>query len=287
MQFRILGRTGLQVSEVGFGGALVGIRNYLGEYDPSVADDECRSVDAVRRALDVGLNFLDTAPAYGHGLGESIYGKAIAGRRHECILSTKCGPRQPAEIRRSCEESLERLGTDCIDVYQLHGGCYTQDEVTGILERGGLETLEALRTEGKIRYLGFTAEVGNEAATRLVASGRFDVMQIRYNLFYQDNCDLIGRRGIMFAAEAVGMGITLMRPLASGIVGNWMEAVAPGVAAQIDLPRQLLNYVLSNKLVDVAIVGMRRAEEVDENNAISDDASTRLDLPELHHRWMR
>lgn len=284
MQHRILGRTGLSVSEVGFGGGPAGIAGYLGRYDPNDQGDRRAMLDALDYALDIGLNFLDTAPAYGDGIGESLYGEVIGRRRDECVVSTKFAARDAEGIRRSCEESLTRLRTDHVDILQFHGAVYTEEEVDGILERGGLEALEALRDEGKVRFIGFTGEAANSAMRRLVDSGRFDVMQVRYNLMYQEAYDLVAGRGIMAQAEKLDMGMTLMRPLTSGLFGRWLEAVAPEVATQLDLPALLLNWVLSNPLMDVAIVGMRSVDEVRRNSEISDDVASRLDLKELHRR---
>ena len=86
------------------------------------------------------------------------------------------GSRDPAQIRASCEASLRRLQTDCIAVYQFHGGWYDPDDVAAILDHGGLETLRALREEGKIRFLGFTAEAPTGGVSELIATGAFDVV---------------------------------------------------------------------------------------------------------------
>src|SRR5260370_40076669 len=91
MRSRTLGRTGLRVSEIGFGGAPAGIAHYIEPWDPAAAAERDSVVRAVRRGLDLGLNYLDTAPGYGAGLGEEIYGEAIAGRRDEVVLATKPG----------------------------------------------------------------------------------------------------------------------------------------------------------------------------------------------------
>lgn len=284
MQHRILGRTGLSVSEIGFGGAVVGITNYLGRHDPADPATAAEVEAALDRALDLGLNFLDTAPAYGNGIGEELYGRVIGRRRAECILSTKFGARDPEGIRHSCEASLRRLRTDVIDILQFHGGYYDPPEIARILDGGGLETLEALRDEGKVRYIGFTAEAPTEGLYRLVATGRFDVMQIRYNVMYQNAYDLVNHRGIMQEAEKAQMGITLMRPLASGLFQRWLQAAAPELLAAADWHRLLLDWVLSNRLVDVAIVGMRTVAEVEQNNALSEAGLGTLDLEALHHR---
>ena len=285
MQYRTLGRTGLRVSEIGFGGAVVGIANYIEPWDPYDSASQAQVVRALHRALDLGLNYLDTAEGYGDGISEEILGRVIGPRREGCVVATKVTSRDPTAIRAACEASLRRLQTDVIDVYQFHGGWYDRDDVTAILERGGLETMLALRQEGKIRFLGFTAEAPTGGVSRLIATGTFDVLQIRYNLMYQHACDFVNDRGVMFEAEAQSMGIVTMRTLTSGTFQKLMPAAFESPPDPAQVHRLLLQYVLSNPFVDVAIVGMRRPEEVESNVAIAEDLGGRLDLPGLHHRF--
>src|SRR5256885_768927 len=149
MRYRTLGRTGLRVSEIGFGGAPAGIAHYIESWDSAAEAERVSVIRAVQRGLDLGLNYLDTAPGYGNGVGEAIFGEAIRGRRHEVVLATKTGARDREGILRSVEESLQRLGTDYLDVLQFHGGWYSPEDVAKILHQGGLETYQRLRAEGK------------------------------------------------------------------------------------------------------------------------------------------
>jgi aryl-alcohol dehydrogenase-like predicted oxidoreductase len=286
MQTRLLGRTGLRVSEIGFGGAPAGIANYLEPWDPAGAGETESLVAAIHRALDLGLNYFDTAPGYGDGAGEALFGRALAGRRDRASLATKTGARDAEGIRRSVEASLRRLQTDVIDVLQFHGGWYPPEDVERILGEG-LPSYQALRDQGKIRFLGFTAEGPSGGVSQLIATDAFDVLQVRYNLLYQHTCDHVNDAGVMREAEARGMGIVTMRTLTSGIFQKLMRQVFPAALAPAELDRLCLGYVLSNPLVDVAIIGMRRAAEVEANVAISDDAGARLDLVALHHRQVQ
>jgi uncharacterized protein len=280
---RVLGRTGLRVSEVGFGGAPAGIPDYLERWDPSGASETASLTAAIHRALDLGINYFDTAPGYGDGTGEALFGRALAGRHDGVVLATKTGARDAMGIRQSVEASLRRLQTDVIDVLQFHGGWYPPEDVARIMAEG-LATYQALRDEGKIRYLGFTAEGPSGGVSQLIATGAFDVLQVRYNILYQHTCDHVNDAGVMREAEQRGMGIVTMRSLTSGIFQKLMCQAFPETMGPVDLDRFCLNYVLSNPLVDVAIAGMRRAAEVEANAALSEDAETRLDLAALHHR---
>jgi aryl-alcohol dehydrogenase-like predicted oxidoreductase len=284
MQYRILGRTGLRVSEIGFGGAQVGIANYMGKWDPTAEKEQATIIEALNLALDLGLNYIDTAPAYGDGIGEEILGRVIGKRRSECVVATKVSSYDPRSVLDSVEQSLRRLQTDVIDVMQYHGGDYPQEDVDTILRGGGLDAFRKLRDQGKVRFLGFTAELPSCGVAQLIATGAFDVMQIRYNFMYQGACDFISERGVMREAEGQKMGIAIMRPMTSGILQGLMKRAFPELS-EADLGAFLLNYVLSNPFVDVAIIGMRRAEEVERNNAISDKTAMRLDLAQAHDRF--
>src|SRR5260370_39507856 len=112
MRYRTLGRTGLRVSEIGFGGAPAGIAHYIEPWDPAAADERGSVVRAIRRGLDLGLNYVDTAPGYGAGLGEEIYGEAIAGRRGGGGLGTKTGARGPASTPRRARQRPPGPGSE-------------------------------------------------------------------------------------------------------------------------------------------------------------------------------
>ena len=285
MQTRILGRTGLEVSEVGIGCGAFGVRNYLRPWDPDAAPAQRRTNEMVHRALELGYNYFDTAPGYGRS--EEMAGIALQGHREEVVLATKVSAGQwtPEQIRRSVEASLRRLRTDVIDVLQFHGGWFAGDEADQVLQRGGVETFRLLREEGKVRFLGFTTEGPSGGVERLIDSDAFDVMQVQYSLMYQHACDFEFDMGIMRQAEARNMGIVLMRPFTSGRFQKLMAMAFPRIPEE-DVARLLLNYVLSNPLVDVALAGVRDVRAVEQNNAVSDDTASRIDLPALHNPWV-
>jgi len=288
MQYRTLGRTGLRVSEVGVGGAQFGIPNYMGHWDPYTEDAQ-RAVSAtIHRALDLGYNYFDTAPGYGNGRSEEMVGAALAGHRDQAVIATKVSHGQwtPEGIRQSVEQSLRRLRVDVIDLIQFHGGWYKADDAEQILARGGLETFQRLRDEGKVRYIGFTTEGPTAAVEQIIATGAFDTMQVRYNLMYQHPSDWENNEGIIRQAEAKGMGIILMRPMTSGIFQRLMAATFPQIPAE-EVGRLLLNYVLSDPYVDVALIGMREPHLAELNAAISDDVASRIDLAALHYRFAK
>ena len=288
MQYRTLGRTGLRLSEIGVGGAQFGLTNYMGAWD-AYSDEAQRATTAtVHRALELGYTYFDTAPGYGDGRAEEMLGIALQGRRDEVALATKVSGGQwtPEGIRASVEASLRRLRSDVIDVIQFHDGWYHPDQVAQILRGGGLETFQQLQQEGKVRFIGFTAEGPSAGVEELIATGAFDTMQIRYSLLFQHPSDWENNEGVIRQADAQGMGIILMRPLTSGVFQRLMASAFPEIDT-LRVGRLLLNYVLSDPYVDVALVGMREPRFVDLNNEISDDVASRIDLAQLHDRYVR
>ena len=179
MQKRILGKTGIEVSPMGMGCWAIGgpwwMTDEDGERGPAgwgrVDDDEL--VRTIHRAIDLGINVFDTAANYGCGHSERIVGKAVADRRDRVIIATKFGHRIDettremrvddskilGNMRQDCENSLRRLNTDYIDIYQLHAGGY--DPVEAVAVR---DVLEDLVQEGKIRAYGWSTDDPDRAA---------------------------------------------------------------------------------------------------------------------------
>ena len=281
MRYRTLGRTGLEVSEVGFGGAPLGIPNYQEAWDPWAEETTRSAVDAIHRAIDLGYNYFDTAPSYGDGRSEELMGQGLAGKRTQVYLASKTewhGQSRDDVLARA-ESSLQRLGTDYLDVLQFHGGDYKPEDVEHILHGGPLDAYQRLKEAGKIRFIGITAE---EPVTLrpLIETGLFDVIQIRYNIIYQN-----AWHNILPLARENNLGVVLMRPLSSGVFQKMMRLARPDIDQYLDLYAVALNYVLSDPNVTTAIVGMRRAVEAERNNALSDANEQRMDLDWLHDRF--
>ena len=200
MERRTFGRTGLQVSVLGFGGAELG-------FDAGVTD--ARVAALLHPGLDAGLNVIDTASAY--LASEQLLGRALAGRRDRVLLFSKCGATDgfsrsdwtAAGIRAQVEQSLRALRTDHLDLLQLHS-CGLD-----VLQKGeATDTLEALRKEGKTRLIGYSGDGPN--AVWAVKSGRFDSLQTSINVADQRVID-----EALPLAVAAGMGVIAKRPVAN------------------------------------------------------------------------
>lgn len=169
---RTLGRSGIEVSALGLGCWAIGGPFWAGETPLGWGEvDDNESIRAIHAALDLGINFFDTANVYGAGHSERVLGRALAGRRSQVIIATKFNAvfdeqtRQvigadasPEGIRRACEDSLRRLNTDYIDLYQFHDNSYPADRAEPVRE-----TLEELVKEGKIRFYGWSTDFPDRA----------------------------------------------------------------------------------------------------------------------------
>jgi aryl-alcohol dehydrogenase-like predicted oxidoreductase len=275
------------VSEIGFGGAPAGLANYLQAWDPASDAAAEQIVQTVRRAVELGVTYLDSAPGYGRGRSEEMLGVALEDRRPGLTVATKVTGDDADTVRRSIEASARRLRVDQIDVIQYHGTWYSEEQVGRILGPGGaLEGMRRARDEGLVRFLGFTTEGTNGPASTLVRSGAFDVIQVCYNLLFQHPYDPSRQAGLMYEAASQDMGIITMRSLTSGTFQRWLRHLDPTVEQRVDVPAALLAFVLSNPLVSVALVGMRSPAEAEANVAASEDDRYRIDPDALHQRYV-
>lgn len=200
MQRRPFGSTGLEVSVLGFGGAELG-------FDEGVTDETVAAL--LHPAIDAGLNVIDTASAY--LASEQLLGRALVGRRDRVHLFTKCGATDgfsrsdwsPAGLRAQLERSLTALQTDHVELLQLHSFSVE------VLERGeAIDTLEALKREGKTRFIGYSGD--GARAEWAVRCGRFDALQTSVNVADQQVLDA----ALPMAAEAK-LGVIAKRPVAN------------------------------------------------------------------------
>ncbi len=318
MNLRTLGRTGLRVSEIGYGAWGIGAKQWIGARDED-------STAALERALDLGLNFIDTALAYGEGHSERIVGKVARSRKDKVFVATKIPPKNhrwpaareipvsevyPAEhLVRCTEQSLRNLGLETLDLQQLH---VWTDEFCGQGE--WLSTMDRLKREGKIRHFGVSlGEHTPENGIKLVESGVIDTVQVIYNLFDQGPEDrlfpkcLEHRVGVIARVPFDEGGLTgKITPETTFPEGDFrngyfrgdrkreiQERVGRLVAGLgIELPRlpeTALRFTLSHPAVSTVIPGMRTIRNVEANCAAGDGKGLAPDLLARcrPHRWIR
>lgn len=193
-----LGRTGLEVSRIGFGG--IPIQRLSGD----------EAVRVVRRCLDLGVTFLDTANGY--TTSEERIGRAIAGRREEVVIATKTGARDRATAEEHLALSLKRLNTDYIDLWQFHS-VSTFEAYEQVLGPGGaMEAAQAALQAGKIRHIGFSSH-SMDVALKLVPSGHFETIQFPFNFVTHEPA-----QALLPLAREHDVGFIAMKPLAGGLL---------------------------------------------------------------------
>jgi aryl-alcohol dehydrogenase-like predicted oxidoreductase len=273
----VLGRTGLEVSRIALGGYPFGGVNLAQGWDPWSDDGRRTAVATINRALDLGVNYIDTAPAYGAGNSETLIGEVMRTRRDESVLATKVGWSGLNEkaVRDSVHASLQRLQTDHLDLVQFHGGMYTQEEFDHIITGGPLDALLELQAGGEVRFIGLTAEEP-WTARPFLARTEFDVVQLAYNLIYQ-----AAARHVLDEARAIDAGVVTMRTMTSGIFQRTAKLLAPEWQQARDIYEVSLKFVLSDSRVHAAIVGMRWPAEVERNVALVESYQPDFDLADL------
>ena len=287
MEYVQFGKTGARVSRLGFGGAVAGLKNYLYSYDPDTDEAKRLVHEALETALELGVSYFDTAPGYGNGRSETMFGEVLAGVDPKKIfLATKCQATDYDGVRKSLEESLKRLKRDYVDLLQIHGNSYSDEKVRELLATHGMvESMEQMKKEGLIRFIGFTSEDNNRGLFDLMNSGRFDAVQMCYNFLFQHGYEPSRPFGSLLAAEENRLGTITMRAPTSGTFQRWMKMIRPD--DNFDYGPALVQFVLSNPYVDVVLAGMRTAARVRQNAAIVDDRAGRISLDEVHGRYVK
>lgn len=283
MRKRRLGHTGMEVSEVAFGGVEIGLPYGIGIESTADMLSEQEAIQLLRAALDAGINFFDTARMY--GLSENLMGKAFRGRREETIISTKCRHFRDATgnlprdnqlkefIETSLRESLEALQTSYVDIFMLH-----QADLE-ILDNATIANVfKQLKQSGTICATGASTYTPEETEKALV-SGNWDVLQVPFNLMDQ-------RQGNLFTeAKQKGVGVVVRSVLMKGLLSDRGKNLHPAlkeVETHISQYNQLLGdtctslpelatkFALSFDEVASVLVGMDRVEYLQQSLATAD-----------------
>ncbi len=317
MQYRRLGRTGLRVSEIGFGGWAIG-----GSWGKQ---DDNESLKALHAAVDAGVNFIDTAASYGDGKSERLIGKVLKDYEDKIFVATKTPPingpwppspyckaseRYPEKyLRENVEERLRNLNVDCLDILQLHTWTRAWNN-----DPEPLDILKQLQYEGKIKYIGIsTPEHDQNSVIDLMRRGYLDVVQVIYNIFEQEpSAELLP------TAHAHNVGVIVRVAFDEGALtgkftedttfpeddfrqryfaGDRLERTVKRVntiqseieETEYSMPQTALKFSLSHPAVSTVIPGMRNVAQVEANTAVSDLPEFSADvLGKLQkHAWRR
>ncbi|MER7890154.1 aldo/keto reductase [Micromonospora sp. NPDC094482] len=317
MKYRLLGRTGVWVSEISLGTMTFGGKDHP-VYRTMGALGQEQVNQVVGTALDAGVNFIDTADVYADGESEEMLGRAIGQRRRDVVLATKLmapvgsGPNDQGlsrlHVMRALEDSLRRLKTDYVDLYQIHN----YDHVTPLEET--LSALDDAVRQGKVRYIGCSNLAAWQISKALGISklhnqAKFVANQTHYSLVSRD-----AERDLVPMAEDEGLSLTVWSPLAGGFLSGKFDRggmtteqdsrraqvgvdfvqfdeekgfkvvdVLRTVAArhEVSPSRAAIAWLLAQRAVTSVIVGARKLEQLTDNIAASDLALTEQDLAEL------
>ncbi|RPJ62532.1 MAG: aldo/keto reductase [Acidobacteria bacterium] len=317
MQTKRLGRTGLEITRIGFGAWAVGGGEYAFGWG---SQDDHDSVAAIERAVAEGVNWIDTAPVYGLGRSEEVVGRAlkqIGPARRPCVF-TKCSlvwddssrqishSLEPASIRREAEASLRRLGVDAIDLYQIHWPGPWGQPPANIEE--GWRTLADLQREGKVRHLG-VSNFSVEEMERIAAIAPIGSLQPPYSLLRRKI-----EADVLPYCEAHDIGVIVYSPMQAGLLSGKMtrermesmpaddwrkgsrEFMEPRLTANLEFVEALrrvggrfgrtpgelaVAWTLRHPAVTAAIVGFRRPQQVSEILAAGDLKLSPADVDEI------
>ncbi len=288
MKYRVLGKTDLRVSEVGFGAWAIGGNAHGNSYGPT---DDKQSLAAIERAIELGCNFFDTADVYGHGHSEELLGQALREHRSEVIIATKVGgdfyhgaPRMnfnPDYLEFALGKTCERLGSDYIDLYQLHN-----PPIQLVKDGRVFKTLEKLKAAGKIRHYGISIHDPQEGLLAM-RDHELGAIQVAFNLLRQEAKNQLFRE-----ANKNNVGIIAREPLANGFLagklntessflqGDIRHNFPPDYISQLTLATDKLRFlesnsrtlaqatirfVLDHKEVSTVIPGVKTREQVEED----------------------
>lgn len=231
--YRILGKTGLKVSSVGSG---VGITP---------------NAEVIARAIDLGVNYFDTARGYGEGNSERITGAALKGKRHKVVLATKTDARTRADVLKDMDASLKALNTDYVDIWHLHSRD-TPDTITD----EAIEACEMLKKQGKTRFIGVSTHDVNAVVDRIVKLGKFNVVQTTYS--YAIGAPF--RNAAIAKLHEAGIGVVAMKVII---------AVAGFVPRDIKLPNEgplaAIKWVLLNPAISTTVPYVKNVAELEMN----------------------
>ncbi|MFW5752721.1 MAG: aldo/keto reductase [Planctomycetota bacterium] len=264
MRYRPFGTTGEKISALGFGAMRLPHRRT----DTGEELDADQAIAMIHRALELGVNYLDTAYMYCGGHSERVVGRAIADRRDRVLLATKLPlmrVESRADFRRLLDEQLGKLATEHIDFYHFHG-LDAKKWQEKVLAFDLLDEMDRARRAGLIRFASFSFHDEPAVMRTFIDSGAFASVLCQYNFLDRANAES------MAYAHEQGLGVVVMGPVGGGRLGHPLEYLQEAVGRPTSTPELALRFVLANPAVDCALSGMSSMRHVEENAAVAADA---------------
>ncbi|HSW39861.1 MAG TPA: aldo/keto reductase [Acidobacteriota bacterium] len=288
MRYRKLGKADVDVSILGFGAMrlpMAGTPGPLSGFDPDMPIDEEHANKMIQHALESGVNYFDTAYGYHGGKSEAYIGKALRPFRSKVMIATKLpvwNIEKQEDFEKIFNEQLDRLATDYVDVYLVHG--LGRSQWTRMKELGVLEFLDRLRSDSRIRFAGFSFHDEIKVFKDIVDAYDWELCQIQYNFYDRDY--QAGKTGLKYAA-ARGLGIVIMEPLRGG---KLVENIPPEVRSLWDASafkrspvEWAMRWVWNHPEVATVLTGSSSlAQLMDHTRIVGDAAPDSLTPEELH-----
>ncbi len=277
MLYRKLGKTGCDVSILGFGCMRLpmkdGGQSAADRFDPKKFIDEELAIELIQYARAQGVNYFDTAYPYHSGKSEPLLGKAVKGRREKILIATKLPSwmvKSAEDFDKFLDEQLQRLQTRYIDFYLLHGlGRETWNKMKSL---GALRFLDKILADGRARFTGFSFHDDVRIFKEIVDAYDWTVCQIQYN--YLDRNYQAGQEGLGYAASK-GLGVVIMEPLRGGRLAEQMpeqvQAIWDSAAEKRSPAEWALRWVWNHPQVSTALSGMNSMAQLKENLKIADE----------------
>lgn len=286
MQYRLIEKTGDELSALGFGAMRLPLKN--GKIDRELAKEQ------IYLAIDNGINFIDTAYLYGDS--EKFLGEILQGEYKDkvkiCTKLPSIHVRKYEDMENFLDEQLKRLQRDCIDYYLIHS--VDLKTVNRLLKKGLIEFLNKAKQEGKIKHVGFSYHGVKEEFDLLIDGYDWDVVMVQYNYF--DENVQASVEGIEYAASK-GMGVFVMEPLKGGILAGKMPGDAEEIFKRDDSNKTsaqwALQWVLNNRNITCVLSGMNSIEQLEENLEVANSTTPlsmtfeEIETVELVKRVMR
>ena len=264
MIYRTLGRTGLKVSQLGFGAMRLPM---IGEGEGRRVNREL-AIPMIHKAFEAGVNYIDTAQGYCNSDSQRVVGEALKGWRDKIVLSTKNNIYTTDEKTwwTGLEQSLERLDVSCIDIYNHHGIRWSRYEefVAPVMSKW----MQKAKDQGLIKHICCSFHDNNDALIKLVDTGYVSSITLQYNML-----DTQLEDGMAYAKKK-NIGVVVMGPVGGGRLGvpnEILSSVLPGIAK---IPELALRFVLANPNISMTISGMSTMQQVEENLAVAKDTVT-------------
>ena len=256
MRYKTFGNTGKEVSVLGFGGM-------------RFTEDDDEAIAVVRRAVELGINYIDTAPGYCQDRSEGLIGRGLEGIRDKAYLSTKSSVGQDPtgdDMRKRLETSLERFKTDYIDFYQMWNIASMESFEKVTMPGGPYEAAVKAKEEGLISHICFTTHASGDVIRKIIESGLFEGVTMGYNVINAP----FRREGIDAAREA-GIGAISMNSLAGGVLPQGADFFSSIVEPGQSLISTALRHNFATPGLTIALSGMGKISEIEENVKAAED----------------